>query len=106
MAGNYKHDRLTYAAFVSMLANRETDPLAQQEIRAKYFGKTHRVECYKEYRAYCENNDYRYDDAPEFILEDLKENTFWQSLVGYMFAAMAVWLWMAIGTATKTIRRG
>lgn len=106
MAGNYKHDRLTYAAYVSMKARELSDPEQQQELRGRYYGKTGRKDRYLEYKAYCEENSYRYDDPPEWLLEELYPTYWWQHALGWMFALMGVWLWVGTGTTVKTVKRG
>ena len=106
MAGNYKHDRLTYAAYVSMLAREISEPEKQQELRGRYFGKTGRKERYLEYKAYCEENSYRYDDPPEWLEKELYPTYLWQHIVGWMIAAMGIYTWVATGTTVKALRKG
>lgn len=74
----------------------------QQELRNLYFSNTNRVKQYDTYKAYCKENDFIADGAPDGYWESKEEP--WHKPAGYAMVAGLFLTMLLGGAATSGIR--
>lgn len=93
--------KLPYAAWVNI----KLKPLSkehQQELRGGYYSNSGKIKQYDAYKAYCKDNGFDYDPAPDGYWESKEEP--WHKPAGWAMVAGAFLTLMLGGVATSGIR--
>ena len=97
--------QLPYAAWVRITLEPLT-PDHQQQLRGRFFSDSARVKRYDDYKAYCLENGYKPDPAPEGYWEAKEEP--WHKPTGVAMIAggyLAMMLLKAMGSGIRTRNR-